>query len=261
MNTIGSLFSGIGGLELGLESAGLGRVAWQVEIDPTCRQLLGLRWPDALRFDDVRTAHPPPVDVLCGGFPCQPVSLAGGRKAQSDERWLWPEFARLIDECAPGIVVCENVLGLRTAGLRDVLADLAARGFDAEWCDIGAFEVGAPHVRRRVFIVATHPDRISLRHKPGWLSGSCWSRAAVSRFTLEAGIAADPDGMRRLESAWRIATQRGWPEHSCGPLGAASAVDDGLPRGLVGWARKALGNAVVPQVAEAVGRAIVGGAE
>lgn len=91
MSAIGSLFSGIGLLELGLEQAGLGSVAWQCEIDPWCRRVLAKHWPEAERFDDVRTIRPRATDVICGGFPCQPFSLAGKQRGLEDERWLWPD--------------------------------------------------------------------------------------------------------------------------------------------------------------------------
>src|SRR5688500_13405878 len=120
--TIGSLFSGIGGLELGLERAGLGHVVWQVEKDAYCRAVLARHWPEAERFEDVCEFHPAgPVDLLCGGFPCQPWSVAGKQRGAADERHLWPEFARIIAESEPCIVVGENVPGLRARGLRLVL--------------------------------------------------------------------------------------------------------------------------------------------
>lgn len=324
---IGSLFSGIGGLELGLERAGLGRVAWQCEMDPYCRAVLARHWPDAARYDDVRSidGSAARVDVVCGGFPCQPVSVAGRRLAQADERWLWPEFARVARELRPAVVVVENVPGLRSAGLRDVLADLAALGFDAEWSTLAASDTGAPHIRRRLFIVAAHPDRIELREQPGWLSRACRARAAgVGAGHLQAppeprrGAPADaagvrgewPEGDRGREArpsggergrcdgeatglapadadregqpqpGWSFAALRGWARDSgwwhAPP--ALRGVDDGTSAGLDacdddargrsgeasdgveapdGWRIKALGNAVVPQVAEVIGRALV----
>ncbi len=152
---VGSLFSGIGGIDLGLERAGM-RVSWQCEIDPWCRGILARHWPDTPQYGDIRTidADTPRVDVLAGGFPCQPVSLAGKGLAQADERWLWPEFARCIRVLRPRYVIAENVPGLLTRGLDLVLADLAALGFDAEWTVFGARDVGAPHKRDRVWIVA-----------------------------------------------------------------------------------------------------------
>ena len=101
--TVGSLFTGIGGIDLGLERAGM-RVLWQVEIDDWCRRVLAKHWPDVERFADVRDvgAHNlAPVDVICGGFPCQPVSTAGKQRGRADERWLWPEFARIVRGLPP----------------------------------------------------------------------------------------------------------------------------------------------------------------
>lgn len=156
MTSIGSLFSGVGGLELGLEMCGLGPVLWQCDSDPAARAVLEAHWPGVRRYSDVRevdgTAEP--VALVCGGFPCQPHSVAGKKQGTADARWLWPEFARVIGAVRPTVVFIENVPGLRTSGLRDVLADLAALGFDAEWDLFSAAEVGAPHRRNRLFLLA-----------------------------------------------------------------------------------------------------------
>jgi DNA (cytosine-5)-methyltransferase 1 len=258
--TIGSLFTGIGGLDLGFERAGLGPVLWQVEKDPFCRRVLARHWPEAQRFDDVHSVGADQLVrplIICGGFPCQPVSVAGKRRAQADERWLWPEFARIVAEVRPAIVVAENVPGLRTAGLRDVLADLARLGFDAEWSSLSAAEVGAPHGRERLFLVATHPDRIQLRHEPGWLGRACGEAAAVTGQAVAGLLATDPDGLGRLESARRFAELGGWSRYCGWEFDPAARVDDGTARGLVGSRRRALGNAVVVRCAEVIGRAIV----
>lgn len=262
VRTIGSLFSGIGGLELGLERAGLGRIAWQCEIDPFCRRVLAKHWPDVVRHEDVREVTrgtATQVSVLCGGFPCQDVSLAGrGGGLAGARSGLWFEYARIIAELVPEIVVIENVLGLRTRGLRRVLADLSDLGFDAEWCDFWAWDVGAPHRRARIFIVATHPDRIDVREQPGWLSRACRTREVQHRQPAPEGFVADPDSLRRLEQSWLLANLRGWPEHCGWELDHPPRVDDGFPAGMdVVAARKALGNAVVVPCAEVVGRAIV----
>lgn len=198
---LGSLCSGIGALDLGLEYGLHARTLWQVEADAYCRRVLARHWDSGTeRFDDVRTAGAAtlvPVDALCAGFPCQPVSVAGKRKAQEDSRWLWPEVARIVGELRPAICIFENVLGLRTSGMRDVLRDLAALGFDAEWSDISAWEVGAPHIRRRIFIVATDPKRVQLREQPGWLCRAFESaRAPIPRNVVEALSLADPDSER-----------------------------------------------------------------
>lgn len=158
----------------------------------------------------------------------------------------------------PRIVVIENVLGLRTSGLPRVLADLAALGFDAEWPDLAASDIGAPHQRRRLFIVAAHPDRIDIRDEPGWLERACREAASEHRLHSEDGIDPAADGLRRLEQARRIATERGWSRHVGWELDNATGMDDGFPAWVdVGSARKALGNAVVPACAEVIGRAIM----
>ena len=164
---IGSLFSGIGGLELGLERAGLGPVAWQVELSDYCRSILARHWPDAERFADVRTVGADQlrlVDVVCGGFPCQDISSAGRRAGIDGEKsGLWSEYARIVETLRPPLVVIENVAALRSRGLGRVLRDLAARGYDAEWDCVPAAAVGAPHLRDRLFVVAyAHGDALRL---------------------------------------------------------------------------------------------------
>ena len=171
---LGSLFSGIGGLELGLECAlrdgGFDvDTVFQCEADPWCRGILARHWPSALRFDDVRTIgehNAPRCDVLCGGSPCQDLSLAGKRAGLEGERsGLWSEQARIIRELRPAIAVWENVPGARSPvrvdgvavaqpAIATVLGDLSALGYDAVWFDVRASDVGAPHRRERLFIVA-----------------------------------------------------------------------------------------------------------
>jgi DNA (cytosine-5)-methyltransferase 1 len=160
------LFSGIGGIDLGFDLAGF-ECAWQVEVDEHCRRILEQHWPEVPKYKDiyeVKGSEIEPVDILCGGFPCQPVSVAGKRGGVNDERWLWDEFYRLICELRPRWVVAENVTGLLSANsgraFAGVLRDLAEGGYDAVW-DVypagGPGGVGAPHRRERVFIVA-HTD-------------------------------------------------------------------------------------------------------
>jgi len=162
--TLGSLFAGIGGLDLGLERAGM-KVVWQVEIDPYCRKVLAKHWPDVERHNDVKECgqhNLQPVDLICGGFPCQSVSFAGKRCGAADNRWLWPEFHRIIRLLGPRWVLAENVPGLLSidAGrlFGGILRDLAACGYGAEWDCIPAAAVGAPHIRYRVFIIANRYD-------------------------------------------------------------------------------------------------------
>ncbi len=230
-----SLFAGIGGLELGLERAGMTTVG-QVEIDPYCNEVLARHWPEVPRHDDVRTAPEwwgsqprPPVDVVGGGFQCQPFSHAGDQLGIADERWGWPWMADVVRAVRPRYVLVENVAAL----LRDrdafgwVLGDLASLGFDAEWTVLSACAVGAPHTRDRLFLVAYAAVE---RSSAGWGPGE--------------GQALLEPLRRRQESGGPWATE---PR----PVGMAYGVPRGMDR------RGALGNAVVPQVAELVGRLIV----
>ena len=167
-----SLFSGIGGLDLAAEMAGFTTVG-QVEIDDYCNGVLDYHWPEVPRWRDVKdvTAEsfeertgikPGTLALLSGGFPCQPVSCAGKRKGDTDERWLWDEMLRVICEVRPRWVVAENVRGLLSAqAISDgrklfgrILRDLAENGYRVGWLCYGAGDVGAPHKRERVFIVA-----------------------------------------------------------------------------------------------------------
>lgn len=155
--TFGSLFSGIGGFDLGFERAGL-RCAWQVEIDPFCQRVLAKHWPEVPRHGDIKTFPPEgdwSVDIICGGFPCQDISNAGKREGIDGERsGLWSDMLRVIRVVRPRYVVVENVAALASRGLDRVLGDLAASGFDAEWEVLPAAAFGAPHIRERVFILA-----------------------------------------------------------------------------------------------------------
>jgi DNA (cytosine-5)-methyltransferase 1 len=156
----GSLFSGIGGIDLGLERAGM-ECAWQVENNPYCVKVLEKHWPNVRRYGDIKEvdwSSIEAVDLICGGFPCQPVSVAGRRVAQADDRWLWPHFADAIRHLRPEYVLLENVPGLLSAGggtaFAEVLGDLATCGYDTEWDCIPASACCAPHLRYRVLLVA-----------------------------------------------------------------------------------------------------------
>lgn len=154
--TFGSLFAGIGGIDLGFERAGL-RCKWQVEIDEYARRVLAKHWPNVRRWDDVRTWPQPDteyVDIIAGGFPCQDISYAGKGAGLAGERsGLFYEAMRIVRKLEPRFVVLENVAALLTRGMGDVLGTLASLGYDVEWDCIPAAAVGAPHIRDRVFIV------------------------------------------------------------------------------------------------------------
>jgi DNA (cytosine-5)-methyltransferase 1 len=217
--TVGSLFSGIGGIDLGLERAGM-RVVWQSEVDPYCSRVLAKHWPDIPNLGDVKAidwSQVEPVDLICGGYPCQPFSGAGERLGEDDERHLWPYFADAIRVLRPDWVLLENVPGHLSLGLDRVLGDLAELGFDADWSLVSAASMGAHHRRERLFVVAN---------------------ATGSR--LEGAFHAQPNAPERV----------GWASEP-----AVGRVADGVPRRVDRL--RALGNAVVPQVAEWVGRRIV----
>ena len=154
--TYGSLFSGIGGFDLGLDRAGM-TCLWQVEKDPFCQQVLNKHWPDIPKYGDIREINPanlPPVDLICGGFPCQPFSVAGKQRGKEDDRYLWPEMLRIIEGLRPAWVFGENVPGIIRLGLDTALSDLEATGYAYRTFVVPACALGAPHRRDRVWIVA-----------------------------------------------------------------------------------------------------------
>lgn len=228
--TFGSLFAGIGGFDLGLERAGM-VCNWQVENAPFATKILESHWPNVRRWSEVETFPPKPVnewrvDLICGGFPCQPVSRAGKKLAQRDSRWLWPEFQRVLRVLRPRFAVVENVGGLRSRGLEIVLGGLAEIGFDAEWAMLPASAFGAAHIRERLFVFA-------------YPSGD----------RLEGRLTAETPGEVATPSLDHL---HNWPAVSA-PFGLRSAhgVSDFVDR------IRCLGNAVVPHIAEWIGRRIL----
>jgi DNA (cytosine-5)-methyltransferase 1 len=244
-----SLFAGIGGLELGLERAGMTTVG-QVELDPWCRQVLARHWPDVPQHDDVRTApdwwastERPTVDVVCGGFPCQDISNAGARRGITGPKSsLWGAMAATVRAVRPRYVVIENVAALLVRGFDVVLADLHELGFDAEWSVLSACAMGAPHTRERLFVLAHANDE---RAEAGWPQ-RVRDDEAVARGRVRAQhLHAAPKPRRRQgESHWALEPEM-------------DRMADGLSPELDRRRLFALGNAVVPQVGEHVGRLIV----
>lgn len=244
------LFSGIGGFSLGLERSGGFKTVAFCEIEPFPRRVLKKHWPDVPIYEDVRTltaerlaADGISVDAICGGFPCQDLSVAGKQAGIEGERsGLWSEYARLIGEIRPRVVIVENVAGLLSGPSEQpgqwfgrVLGDLAARGYDAEWENIPASALGAPHRRERVWIVA-YPNRDGLEAYPdeGFL------RAAANIYW-------------RSRRFGEVGSSSVWLEPR--PIGARPLeVGNGVPSEL--GEIKGYGNAVVPQIPELIGRAI-----
>ncbi len=157
MKEVLSIFAGLGGLDLAFEALGYEIVA-QVEYDEFCNRVLAKHWPEVKRYGDIRTAKFDEferVDGIIGGFPCQPFSVAGSNKGEDDERNMWPEVIRAIRALRPGFAFLENVPGLLAHEyFGRILGDLAEAGYDAEWGTFRASDVGAPHRRERLFILA-----------------------------------------------------------------------------------------------------------
>jgi len=158
MLKVTSLFSGIGGIDLGLEATGYYKTALFSEIDPFCQKILKKHWPNVPIIPDVRDINGKEIetDVLVGGFPCQPFSVAGKRKGKEDERHLWPEMFRIIKEARPPIVIGENVPGIINTqmALGQCVSDLESEGYKVQPVVLPACSVNAPHRRYRVFIIA-----------------------------------------------------------------------------------------------------------
>ena len=236
------LFSGIGGFSLGLERSGLRTVAF-CEQAAFCRRILKRHWPEIPCYDDVRTLTAarlqrdgvPIPDLISGGFPCQDISTAGpGAGLDGDRSGLWRHMLDLIVDCRPAWVIAENVPALRVRGADRILGGLEAAGYACWPLVVGAANAGAPHRRQRVFVVAGASSAL-LADAPGQ--------------GLEVGLAQPANPPARLPPPGC----RGWlPEPGLG------RVADGLSARLDRRARlTALGNAVVPDVAMAIGEAIL----
>lgn len=245
-----SLFSGIGGMDLGLEWAGWECVG-QVEIEPFAVSVLEKHWPNVKRWTDVRKLTASDVvrsvgavDAIVGGFPCQPWSVAGNKLGANDPRHLWPEYYRLIKELRPRWVIGENVPGLLPRGADAVLADLEAQDYTCWPIVLGADNVGAPHRRKRVFFIArladTNVSRLERRSDArkqeipqSWTNRSWPARPGQRQFDWEDPRAIKPEmgsathGSAREFSRWRKGALKG------------------------------LGNMVVPQVAEVIGKIVL----
>ena len=305
------LFSGIGGFSIGLEKAGFETVAF-CEIEPYCRGVLEHHWPDTPIYGDVKQLTGEQLkadgivpDVIVGGYPCQPFSVAGRQRGEKDPRHLWPEVHRLIRELRPRWVICENVSGHIKLGLDEVLATLEAEGYTVWPFVIPACSVDAPHKRDRVWIVgnAQHDGSLAapLRGEPEEASrGSSQGQEQTQQSARaggrkDNGNVADTNNRQRDREnqevfSGRHATADGSqdvaytssqrPQGSCAePVygvrhlsrqseGSSTDFKDGWPvepnvgrvaNGVPARTHriKALGNAVVPQIPEAIGRTIM----
>ena len=229
--TVGSLFSGIGGFDLGMERVGF-EIIWQCEIDKFCQRVLKKHWPNVRIYNDVKEINKSNTispDVIMGGFPCQPFSVAGKRRGKEDDRYLWPEMLRVIQELKPTWVFAENVPGILHIDngmvFESVLSSLEIEGYEVTSFIIPACAVDAPHRRDRVWILAYSYEQHGYR----------------------SGFYAGEIPQQKTTEIFRV---RKWPSES-----GICRVANGIPN------RKnrleALGNAVVPQLVKMIGKCIL----
>ncbi len=258
------LFSGIGGFSLGLEAAGMETVAF-CEIDKFCQKVLRKHWPDVPIYDDVRSLdYDGTIDLICGGYPCQPFSHAGKRQGAADDRHLWPAMFSLIQKHKPNWVIGENVAGHFDMGLDQVLSDLESENYECRTFIIPACAVNAPHRRDRLWIVANAKD---VQRNVSEREYGCGERPQVFEPRNGSGENnASNDGSER--------GQRGGKESFRGVGGFSWSEDvrrvadyfnrPDIPEPLIrrggnGVSQRlhALGNAVVPQIPFIIGTAIM----
>jgi DNA (cytosine-5)-methyltransferase 1 len=238
------LFSGIGGLSLGLERTGGFETVAFCEIEPFCRKILKKHWPDVPIHNDIRTLkYEGTIDVICGGFPCQDVSIAasshGNQSGIDGERsGLWRDYKRLVKDLAPAIVVIENVTNLRSKGLAKVLQDLWEIGYDAEWFLIPSSAIGSIQNRDRIWIIA---------HPSGKRGQRYFTRGSISQ--ARQGRSCSQEDLQQVFST--PLKGYSWPQP--------------IIRRRDGWVSnwvdriKSLGNSVDPYMAEMIGNEILEG--
>lgn len=194
--TIGSMFSGMGGLDMAVEAVTGATPAWFCEWEDAPSRVLAHHWPHVPNHRDVTQidwATMPRVDILTGGYPCQPFSHAGRREGTDDERHLWPHIRQAVRHLRPRLLFLENVAGHRSLGIDRVLGDLAEDGWDTEWCSLRASDIGAPHHRERLFILAypngERPQAERLARRPAaTLAGDHDCDALLAGFDRAADI-------------------------------------------------------------------------
>lgn len=252
--THGSLFAGIGGFDLGFERAGI-ETLWQVEIEGYCRKVLERHFPDAKRYAEIRecgTHNLERVDIISGGFPCQDISNAGKRTGiEGDRSGLWNEMLRIVRQLRPRYVVVENVSALLGRGMGRVLGDLAESGYDAEWDCLSAAAFGAPHIRDRVWIFA-YP-----RQEPRLTEGRFDGGNGCAYVLPQGNVGTETERREHRELVAMVpgihpGMAADWWAHQ---FNVARTID-GLSRQLVDARNDALGEAVVPQIAEWIGKKI-----
>ena len=274
------LFSGIGGFALACRWAGIETVQF-VEIDPFCQKILAKNFSGVPIHEDIKTfkwTEASPF-LITGGFPCQPFSCAGKRRGKEDDRFLWPEMLRVISEARPTWVIGENVAGFINLGLDDCISDLESEGYEVQVFVIPACAVNAPHRRDRVWILGRRTDVNDTESRGcGFLHTENIGEAAGEINTSSVSDCHAPDtASKRCEDSGRMLTglyqqaqgdgeresfrdngRPRWRENWLEVATRLCRVDDGLPRQMDRVNRlKALGNAIVPQVAYQIIKAIV----
>ena len=238
MITIGSLFSGIGGFELGLERAiPNAKTIWQCEQSEFCRKVLRKHWPDSIIYEDITkmdTKEVPYVDLMCGGFPCQDISVAGkGVGIYGKKSGLWWYMHATINRLRPTIIVLENVPAITFRGGAEVVRSITDLGYGCEWGIISASQFGAPHLRKRWFLIA-YTDSMRCKKR------------------VRAGAIKKKNQHHKIDLGRKSGTSNYWsrfPTESpiCGRNDGVSHRVDRI---------KALGNAIVPQCSEYIGNLI-----
>jgi len=245
------LFSGIGGFSLGLEATGKFKTIAFCEKDEFCRKVLKKHWPNVKQYNDIRSINGTKIsaDIISGGFPCQPFSVAGKRKGTTDDRYLWDEMLRVITEVKPRWIIAENVQGIINIDnglvLRQVQTDLEAQGFQVQCFLIPASGIGAWHRRNRVWIIANSNPRLSIGEN---------QEIQARGNTIDSSssdVSNSNSNFERQQTWWQ--TQSSF----CGvPNGISYELDKGRTNRI-----KSLGNAIVPQIAFEIGKAILAAEE
>ncbi len=263
-----SLFSGIGGSDLGLERAGMEVVAF-CEKDKHCHKVLSKHWPNIPIFEDVTKLNKEllsnlKIDVIVGGFPCQDISLAGSRKGitKGERSSLWKEYWRIINEIRPRYAIIENVEYLRKNGLGIVLNDLSRIGYDAEWSVITARSVGLPHQRQRLFIISYPCGQRQYEYLGEGRHIQTDKEWEIAKIYSEGeGCQPKPIQIHPILSRGAFDHIRNSFPNQRAAVSSIRRVTDGVPKGLDENRRKQrikqLGNAIVPQIAEIIGIAIL----
>lgn len=269
-----SLFTGIGGFDLAAEWMGWNNV-FQVEIDPFCTKVLEKNFPNAKRYGDIKQFDGKPyrgtIDVLTGGFPCQPYSIAGKRKGKEDDRHLWPEMLRIIGEIQPCFVVGENVGGIVSwsGGMvfNEVQTQLENEGYEVQPIVLPACAKNAPHRRDRVWFIA-HNNRIGVLHganekqstktRQQTLNGANGHNTAINpndrSKRIQRIIQEEVQELRGIQRGEDIGILAAWGERSDLSTPVICRNYDGIPNGVDRI--KSLGNAIVPQVAYEIFKAL-----